>query len=267
MLKHDRNTGRPENIADYFQRVQRIARDASSFPSMNVPISEPLVKVFALEGLIKSDAKYKSMVTMTYSNDLEDSMEKLTAKMQTVEGLRERNIQAEYAGTNLASASVQQARGANEKGNDRNKQKPNSNNKWKTAGANKRKGRRPNDPCFMRNHTGHKNKDCAVQKLNALRDSGRAASVKYDKNGNKLCEFVTNHIGCPFGEGCRDSHKIHQARAYRAAAAASTDSDSNDSYEERRRRRHRSKKKKKKKHRRRRYDSSSDSDSDSSDFL
>ena len=91
--------------------VRRIARDVSSFPSMNVPISEPLIKVFALEGLIKLNKKYESMVVMAYSNDVTDNVEKLNEKMQTVERLRENNIQAEYAGTNLTSASVQQARG------------------------------------------------------------------------------------------------------------------------------------------------------------
>ena len=266
LLKTDQHTGKPETIADYFQRVQRIARDASSFPSMNVPISEPLVKVFALEGLMKSHSKYQSRVTMAYSNDLTDSLEKLTAKMQTVEGLREKNIQAEYAGTNLASASVQEARGTNGKKNQHDKS--NSNN-WRTAG-NKKKGRRPDDSCFLRNHSGHTNKECSVQKLNALKDSGRAAKPKYDKHGDKICVFALNRIKCPFGHGCRESHKVNEARAYRAAAAASPDTDSSD--ERRRRRKKKAKKaKKKKKHRRRsRYESTSDSSSSSSsssDFL
>ena len=250
LLKTDQHSGKPETIADYFQRVQRIARDASSFPSMNVPISEPLVKVFALEGLIKSNKKYHSMVTMTYSNDLTDSIEKLTVKMQTVEGLREKNIQAEYAGTNLASASVQEARSISGKGKQRGNTNSNSNN-WRTV-TNKQKGRRPDDPCFMRNHSGHTNKECSVQKLNALKDSGRAAKPKYDKRGNKICDFILNRIKCPFGHGCRESHKVNEARAYNVTAAAAADSDSSDERRHRRKSKRSKRSKKKRKHRRRR---------------
>ena len=75
MLTKDPNTGQSETVADYMSRVERIARDASAFPAMKVPIAKPLVKVFALEGLVKSSDKYSSMVTMAYSNDLQDSIE------------------------------------------------------------------------------------------------------------------------------------------------------------------------------------------------
>ena len=80
MHTKDPNTGKPETVIDYMDRVQRITRDASSFPSMKVPIPQPLVKVFALEGLLKSDKKYSSIVTMAYSNDLSDSIETVTNK-------------------------------------------------------------------------------------------------------------------------------------------------------------------------------------------
>ena len=76
------------------------------------PITTPLVKVFALEGLVKSNDKYGPMVTMAYSNDLADSLETPTTQMQTVEGLRSQYIQQEYGTTNLASASIQAAAGA-----------------------------------------------------------------------------------------------------------------------------------------------------------
>ena len=81
MLTKDPNTGQSETVADYMSRVERIARDASAFPAMKVPIAKPLVKVFALEGLVKSSDKYSSMVTMAYSNDLQDSIETLTTQM------------------------------------------------------------------------------------------------------------------------------------------------------------------------------------------
>ena len=44
---------------------QRIARDISVvYKVMTTKIPSPLVKVFALEGLMRSDPKYKSMITM-----------------------------------------------------------------------------------------------------------------------------------------------------------------------------------------------------------
>ena len=124
----------------------------------------------------------------------------------------------------MTSASVQEVRGTNDKKNQHDKS--NSNN-WRTA-DNKKKGRRPDDPCFLRNHSGHTNKECSVQKLNTLKDSGRAAKPKYDKHGDKICDFVLNRIKYPFGHGCRESHKVNEARAYRAAATASPDTDSSD---------------------------------------
>ena len=266
MLAKDPSTSQPETVADYFLRVQRIARDASSFPSMKVPIAAPLIKVFALEGLIKTDAKYKSMVTMAYANDLADSIEKLTSQMQTVEGLRESNMQRQYAGTNLASASVQKAAGS------RRNQNRNSNGGTKPKGS----GRGPNDPCYLRNHKGHTVKQCQTIKLNKMRDNGTIARAAYDKNGDKICDYLNNNLRCPFGKKCKNSHKYNEARAYKTDGHDSDDSDS--SYERERHRRRNKKKKKKSKRKSKKakikaalaalsLSETDDSDTDSSDFL
>ena len=278
MMKKDDNTGKPETVADYFQRVQRLARDASSFPAMNVPIAEPLVKVFALEGLVKSDPKYSNMVTMAYSNDLVDSISKLTSQMQTVEGLREKNIQAEYAGTNLASADVQTADAGspskpthnNNRGNRGGRGGGRGNGRRNTRGS--RSGRNPNDPCWMKGHSGHTNRQCSTQRLNKLKDSGNASPPMQDRSGAKICEFVANKIPCPFRH-CIHSHKTRDARVYHAY---DDDSDSStDDHSHRRSRRHKKKHKKKKKrrshksksHHRRSSSSYESTSSESSDFM
>ena len=74
---------------DYFDRAQRIAREAKAFPAMKVPIPDPLLKVMLLQGLMRSDeSKYKHMVLREYAKNLESTFDELRQTMQTVEGLR-----------------------------------------------------------------------------------------------------------------------------------------------------------------------------------
>ena len=243
MLTKDPNTGNPETIADYMSRVERIARDASAFPAMKVPIAKPLVKVFALEGLVKSDDKYSSMVTMAYSNDLQDSFETLTTQMQTVEGLRGKYMQDEYAGTHLVTASIQQAEG--HKPSD-SKEKEG----WKKKSSGKKPGRGRNDPCHLKGHRGHTNANCSVQKLNKIKASGNFKPL-FLPNGARVCDFVSHGVSCPFKK-CNSPHRLHGARASRpnnTAKSYRTTTDSSDSYEDRRRsRKHKKTKKSKRKH-------------------
>ena len=188
--------GKMETVQQYMDRVQRIARDAGTFPSMRFPVPMPLVKVFALQGLLKHDAaKYSNMVANAYSNDLEDSMERLTTNMQTVEGLRGEKIRREYGGTtNLATATIETSKTIED------------DKKGKV-------GKGPNDLCNLKGHFGHTNKNCAVQKIRKLRASGKAKPMMYDSNGTKICEFVTNNLRCPF-KSCRFSHKYRGEREH-----------------------------------------------------
>ena len=167
------------------------------------------------------------MVTIAYSNDLEDSMEKLTDKMQTVEGMRAKGVQEEFgsASSNLASASVQSAK--------REGQRQSS----KTP-----KGRRPNDKCYLNGHVGHLNKDCSWQKLRKLKDVGRACKPVYDSSGRKICEFLANDIFCPFGKKCNQSHHTRASNSRRANTATT---DSSDDERDSRRRHKKSKKRSK----------------------
>ena len=271
-------TGKTESVQQYMDRVQRIARDASTFPAMRFPVPMPLVKVFALQGLLKHDvAKYTNTA---YANDLEDSMERLTSNMQTVEGLRAEKIRREYGhATNLATASIETAKTA-----------PNTKSKI---------GAGPNDLCNLKGHFGHTNANCSMQKLRKLRQNGRAKPVMYDSNGSKICEFVTNSLRCPF-KNCRFSHKFRgmrssthtprrrtsergrERRNYHATTFddSSTDSDSKHSTRSKHSKKHRRSHKKherkhKRKHKRkeRAYafratsDSSSSSSSESSYFM
>ena len=253
------NSGKTESVQKYMDRVQRIARDASRYPEMKVPVPLPLVKVFALEGLLKSSNKYSSVVTLAYSNDLSDSMHGLTSKLQTVEGMRGKQIHDEYgssASTNFASSQVNTAK----------------------AG---RTGSRLNDLCDLPNHFGHTNAQCSVKKLRKLRNNRKAKPSLYDTKGNRCCDFAANNISCPFRK-CKYSHKMKGAtpwgptvyeggrptaagRAFLSHADDSTESDSDSSDAHRSSKSRRTKSRRKKKHRSKRSHKSS-SESDSMDF-
>ena len=222
-------TGKVESIQKYMDRVQRIARTAGSFPAMTVPIALPLIKVFALEGLLKSNPKYSNMVTLAYSNDLADSMERLTAQMQTVEGVRGKQIHDEFGSTNLHTATVAHGKGVRDKDD-----------------AGYKPGNGPDDPCNIRGHSRHTNSQCSVKKLRKLRQEGRAAPPQFTSEGKRVCDFFANNIRCPF-RGCRFPHTRGKSKPARANRAATTESSSSSS-DERRARRHRKSKKKNKSH-------------------
>ena len=189
--KKDDATGQRETIRAYMDRVQRIARDASAFPAMKVPIAEPLVKVFALEGVRRNAGdKYDTIVTNAYANDLGETFDTLTSKMETVEGLRAKQIHSEYGSTttNLATASLQVAKNED------------------TAAALRTNGSDPNAPCDLPRHEGHTNGECSVKKLRALQSSGKAKPTCYDSNGKRICDFFNNSIRCPH-KNCKYSHR------------------------------------------------------------
>ena len=230
LRKRDPDTSRLETVQKYMDRVQMIAREASNFPAMNVPIAIPLQKVFALQGLLRSDPKFSTLVTMAYSNDLKDSFDKLTDKFTTVEGLRTKKIQAEYgSSTNLATASVQRAQTgkkkqpANRGNNDARQRQPKSNSRALAfqSIAN------PNSTCDIKGHQGHKNKDCCVKKLNALRDNGLTAKPRWDDRGKVICQYLVNEIWCPF-KSCNLSHRMDNSTTYcpRVNKVAYSDSSS-----------------------------------------
>ena len=191
------------------------------------------------------------------------------------------NIQTEYAGTNLASASVQQARGSGDKKNQHASLVTRTQAIGETWVANKKAGRRPDDPCYMRNHPVHKNEDCSVQKLNARTHwetlNARAAKAKFDKNGDKICEFLTNRSNQVSAWSCmqRVTHNVPSAiiQCHSCSPVGHWVQPSDDLYDRRNRHTHKKsrKSKKRRKHSRRsRYDSTSDSSSSSSsssDFL
>ena len=209
MRSKDPDTHKPETVQKYFDRVHQIANEAANYPTMKVPIAIPLLKVFALEGLLRSDKKYEPMVTMAYSNNLADSFESIADKMTTVEGMRGDKIRDQYGSlpTNLATADVQTARSAsassstkNRKGNqqrNRSKQKP----PFLTN---------PDGPCHLPNHY-HKNRDCSVQKLRHLKATKRASAPLFGRDGKRICDFKANGINCPFAGKCNQSHWLKGA--------------------------------------------------------
>ena len=168
----DPRTGKKETIMDYFDRAQRIAREAKAFPVMRVPIPDPLLKVMLLQGLMRSDeSKYKHMVLREYAKNLESTFDELRQTMQTVEGLREQEIINEYAPTAaLAQADVMTI-----------------------------EGRKPNDPCYFPGHKGHCNKECMKQHPE-LRPKRQTKSTN-------LCRFWNANGSCPYGNKCKFKHR------------------------------------------------------------
>ena len=100
-------------------------------------------------------------------------------------------------------------------------------------GSKQTKGRLPNDPCYLKSHVSHRNKNCSWQKLRKLKDEGRACKTVFDSSGRKVCEFLTNNIFCPFDKKCNQSHRTRGSSTRRANNATT---DSSDDELERRRR-------------------------------
>lgn len=214
------SSSKREKINDYFARGRRIARDTGDFEAMTTRIAEPLVKVFLLEGLLRSDStKYKNAVMQAYANNLKDSFDQLRTTMQTVEGTRTEDIRKEYAPALAAEASVQMG----------------------SAAPNKRSGQRkarPEDdePCKIPGHEGHTNKQCRLQKKKGFTYNGKKG----------LCHHFTKHGNCRFGNNCRFKHSRTVSRAYMVDNGSSSESSS-ESDDSSTRRKHRHKKHKKNK--------------------
>ena len=172
----DPKTGRKETVMDYFDRAQRIAREAKEFPAMKVPIPDPLLKVMLLQGLIKSDEnKYKHMVLREYAKNLESSFDELRQTMQTVEGLRQQEIINEYAPTAALAK----------------------------ADAMTFAGRKPNETCHLPGHRGHTNKQC-------MKQHPELRSKRQTKTPS-LCRFWTANRSCPYGNRCKFQHSNEAA--------------------------------------------------------
>lgn len=224
------SSNKREKINDYFARGRRIARDSADFEAMTTHIAEPLVKVFLLEGLRRSDsAKYKNAVMQAYANNLKDSFDQLRTVMQTVEGTRTEDIRKEYAPALAAEASVQMGAPA-----------PNKKS-WR------RKPRADDDePCRIEDHVGHTNKQCRLQ-----RNKG------FTYNGKKgLCWHFTKHGHCRYGSKCRFKHSRSSARAHMAEHGSSSESpsesDDSSSRHKHRRQKHKKNKRKHKKKKKKR---------------
>ena len=101
----------PETVKQLFERVRRMARDAREFPVMTHPIPEPVLKVWAIHALLRSNkSKYKQFAADAMKNDLTDSWEELLKNAETAEG----NRIDEYAPSASALAEVQAAEGGSD---------------------------------------------------------------------------------------------------------------------------------------------------------
>jgi hypothetical protein len=209
LLKPDPATKSLETIRDYFDRCQRIAREAREFPAMKFPIAGPLLKVMILQGLVRSnEAKYNQMVITAYSNDLKDPIDRLQTTMETVEGLRTKQIKEEFAPTSLSIGTVAMM------GVDQ-----------------------PTDPCNLPGHMGHTNEQCIAKHGDRAAPykrggrggrggrhgrggrggrgnrGGRTGGMTF--NGAKgLCRYYTTGKTCPYGADCKYEHKSESARAF-----------------------------------------------------
>ena len=217
-LTKNSTTNKTEKINDYFARGRRIARDTTDFEAMTTRIAEPLVKVFLLEGLRRSDsAKYKNAVMQAYANNLKDSFDQLRTTMQTVEGTRTEEIRKEYAPALAAEANVHM-----------------------TTNASKKPKSDADKPCKIKGHKGHTNRECRLQKFQG-----------YTYNGKKgLCRHFTQGLKCRYGSKCRFKHSRSSARAYSADQCSSSESssESDDSSARRKHKRKKKVKKNKRKH-------------------
>jgi hypothetical protein len=207
LLKPDPSTGKTETIRDYFSRGQRIARMARDFPAMRFPIAGPLLKVMILEGLRRSDnGKYGQMIINSYANDLVEDLEKTQAIMETVEGLRTKQIEAECAPTSLVTAEVAYGGSGAPRQDRRGRGSPlDSNNN-------------PDKPCDLAGHIGHTNSQCRVKwgdkaaKYRGGRPNGRLTS----RPNKQLCRFFLSGQKCPFQPNCKFNHSKSLAKSYLA---------------------------------------------------
>ena len=220
---------------------------------MKVPIAIPLLKVFALEGLLRSNKKYEPMVTWAYSNNLADTFESLADKMTTVEGMRGDNIRNQFGSTptNLATADVQAARaeGSSSKSNNRS----GKGNQQRNRGGKKQPPFivNPNGACKLPNHF-HKNRECSVQKLRHLKSTQRASPPLFDKEGKRVCDFKANGISCPFAKKCNQSHWTNGASTVRYCREVERSDSSDESRRSSRSSRSRSSKRHHKRHKHKR---------------
>jgi hypothetical protein len=218
LLKPDPTTRELETIQDYFDRCQRIAREAREFPAMKFPIAGPLLKVMILQGLIRSDKdKYHTMVINAYANDLKDPIDRLQTTFETVEGLRTKQITDEYAPTSLSEGTVAF-------GDSESDPRHPSNH--------------PDQPCEMEGHMGHTKSQCISKWGESAvgyrggrgrgrgrsggrghgsgRGRGKRASkgtMEY-KGVKGLCRYYTTGRTCPYGASCNFEHKKDVAKAY-----------------------------------------------------
>jgi hypothetical protein len=192
LLNPDPKTGRTETIMDYFDRAQRISREAKQFPAMSVPIAAPLLKVMILEGLVKSDDKYRNMVMAEYANNLTTDIPQLRQTMQTVEGLREAEIMERYAPVKLAQADVLMGAGIRQ------------------------------EVCkvFARTNRCRYGDRCKYKHDGESRTPRAARFGPFTFKGRKdLCRLFTTTGKCKFGKACRYKHEPKLARAHLTEAA------------------------------------------------
>lgn len=218
----DPTTRTLETVQQFIDRALRIVHEAENHPAMSMPIPEALTKVFVLDGLVRSDEKYRPMVTIAYSTDLNESISALTDKMQTVEGMRAQRIHDEYgsSSTNLATASALKTKGTRS-----NKRKGGPAPVLAASGAS------DNEPCDLPRHGNHTKGECSTRKLKKLVESGRAAPQKWDVNGNRCCQYALNSIKCPHLQSgsCRFSHHLRGATTEKPRDTSKVNSYTTDS--------------------------------------
>lgn len=185
----------PETVKQLFKRVRRMARDAREFPVMTHPIPEPVLKVWAIHALLRSNkSKYKQFAADAMKNDLTDSWEELLKNAETAEGNRIDEIIDEYAPSASALAEVQAAEGDNDVDLHAFRKKVDS---WSQSTKGKSRG------------TGKK-------------------SV-YTRKG--ICYHYTRTGNCRFASKCRFKHSVKERDAYKernATTNVAEDEDSDD---------------------------------------
>lgn len=178
----------PETCKQLFQRVRRMARDALSFPAMTHAIPEPVLKVWTIHGLLRSNkSKYKQFAADALKADLTDSWAELLKNAETAEGNRIEEIIEEYAPNNTAHAQVQLA---------------------KTDVVDLVEFRKKVDSLPKKPATNNKSKSV------------------YTKKG--ICYHYTRTGRCRFGSKCRFKHLISEHTAYKERNADVSPAEAQD---------------------------------------
>lgn len=103
----------PETVKQLFKRIRKMARDTMQFKIMAHPIPEPILKVWAIHALLRSDkTRYQPFAAECLKEDLSESWTKMLTNAETYEGNRIEDIIREYAPSSSALAQVQQADGS-----------------------------------------------------------------------------------------------------------------------------------------------------------